>query len=487
MVDSAKIELDGTEVAGLFPVGGFPKVGVSNLEKMVFSGVSTDSRTVGPGELFFALVGDDFNGHDFVGDAVLRGAMGLVIDKGHASKVAEDLVTNSKASEIAVMVVDDTLFALGELASQHRGNLNGMVVGITGSNGKTTTKEMTASVTATKFVTEKSEGNFNNLIGLPMMLLSMAKTDEVVVLELGMNVPGEMERLVEIARPEIGVITNIGPVHLEGVGSIEGVVREKSQIVTALPLDGTAVINGDSEYCLGLVEKINSRILTFGIEGDNDVSAVDIEDLGQGGMKAQIVIPGGKFLAHLKIPGIHNLKNALAAVSVGVALGISKDEIKAGIEAVRSIKMRMEMITTNDEIVILNDSYNANTVSVKAAIGFLAKEAKVGGGRLIAVLGDMLELGDYTVLGHEEVGEEAVAVGASYLFLLGNNAEDTARGAINAGFSSTKISVYPAYGHEKLIRDLKDVLKPNDRVVVKGSRGMKMEIIVSGIVNGSIH
>ncbi len=487
MVDSAKIELNGVEVAGLFPVGDFPKVGATNLEKMMFSGVSTDSRTVGQGELFFALIGENFNGHDFVGDAVLRGATGLVIDRGYALKVSEDLATKGKVKEIAVIIVDDTLFALGELASYHRGNMKGRVVGITGSNGKTTTKEMTASVAATKFVTEKSEGNFNNLIGLPMMLLSMAKTDEVIVLELGMNVIGEMERLVEIARPEVGVITNIGPVHLEGVGSIEGVVREKSQIVTALTKDGTAVINGDSEYCLGLAEKISSRILTFGIEGDNDVTAVDIEDLGRGGMKAEIVIPGGRFSAHLKIPGIHNLKNGLAAVSVGVALGISKDEIKEGIEAVKSIKMRMEMITTTDEIVILDDSYNANTVSVKAAIRFLAKEAKEGCGRLIAVLGDMLELGDYTVLGHEEVGEEAVGVWVSYLFLLGNNAEDTARGAQNAGFSSKKISVYPAGGHEKLIRDLKDVLKPNDRVVVKGSRGMKMETIVSGITNGSIH
>ena len=487
MVDSAKIEFDGVEVAELFPGGDFPKVGATNLNKIRFSGVSTDSRSVGKGELFFALMGENFNGHDFVGDAILRGAAGLVLDKDHASKVSDDLVANGKASEIAVMVVDDTLFALGKLASHHRGNMEGRVVGITGSNGKTTTKEMTASVAATKFVTEKSEGNFNNLIGLPMMLLSMSKTDEVIVLELGMNVPGEMERLVQIARPEVGVITNIGPVHLEGVGSIEGVVKEKSQIVTTLPKDGTAVINGDSEYCLGLVEKINSRILTFGIEGDNDVMAVDIEDLGWSGINAQIVIPGGEFSAHLQIPGIHNLKNGLAAVSVGVALGISKDEIKAGIEAVKSIKMRMEMITTANEIVILNDSYNANTVSVKAAIRFLAKEAKEGGGRLIAVLGDMLELGDYTVLGHEEVGEEAVEVGVSYLFLLGNNAKDTARGAQNAGFSSKKISVYPAYGHEKLIRDLKDVLKPNDRVVVKGSRGMKMETIVKGILDGSIH
>lgn len=478
MVESARIDIAGADAAEIFKKGGgdFPG-GAGSLEKARFSGVSTDSRGVGPGELFFALVGENFDGHDFIVDAVKKGAGGLVVQKDRVSKIPKSL------EEIPMIAVGDTLVALGELAALHRGRMKAAVVGITGSNGKTTTKEMTASVAAVKFATEKSEGNFNNLIGLPMTLLSMTEESEVIVLEMGMNVPGEMKRLVEIARPDIGVITNIGPVHLEGVGSVEGVMREKGHVVTGLPADGTAVINGDCKYCRQIAADVKAKVITFGLDGERDVTAINIEELGGEGTRAEFLIPGDKFTAGLKVPGVQNLKNGLAAVSVGVALGMSADEIKVGIEAVKSIRMRMEMVKTEDGLVVLNDSYNANPVSVKAAIRFLAKEAADGGGRLIAVLGDMLELGDYAVKGHEEVGAEAADAEASYLFLLGDSTADTARGAKDGGISEDNIFTYPVGGHEELIGDLRGVVRPKDRIVVKGSRGMKMETVVSGIMS----
>jgi UDP-N-acetylmuramoyl-tripeptide--D-alanyl-D-alanine ligase len=476
MVDSARIELSGRDLAELFG-----DTGEKRLEGMRFTGVSTDSRSVGKGELFFALVGDNFDGHDFVPDAVKRGASGVVVERDCLSRLSKGL--GEKIKETPLIAVEDTLFALGELARLHRGRMKAVVVGITGSNGKTTTKEITASIAGTKFVTRKSEGNFNNLIGLPMMLLATKAEAEVVVLEMGMNTPGEMLRLSEIAVPDIGVVTNIGPVHLEGVGSIEGVIEEKGSLVRSLPEGGTAVINGDCKYSRGLIDEIKSNVITFGIDGKADVAAVEVEDLGMDGVRARFVIPGGGFPAHLKIPGIHNLRNGLAAAAVGVALGVPAEDIRTGIEAVKPIEMRMEMVTTKGGAVVLNDSYNANPVSVKAAINFLAGEAERGGGRLITVLGDMLELGDYTIQGHEEVGSEAAKAGAGYIFVLGNNAEDTARGAVEGGISPDRVFTYPAGGHEKLIGDLKKVIGPNDRVLVKGSRGMKMEIVVSGILS----
>ncbi|MBN1573795.1 MAG: UDP-N-acetylmuramoyl-tripeptide--D-alanyl-D-alanine ligase [Deltaproteobacteria bacterium] len=480
MVNSARIELFGRDVAKLFLGAEDCSRGEGDkLDSIRFSGVSTDSRTAGEGELFFALVGDNFDGHDFVVDAVKRGAAGVVVEKSYKSKLSREL--GEKGKGVPLIAVYDTLYALGELARFHRGRMKARVVGITGSNGKTTTKEITASIAETKFVTRKSEGNFNNLIGLPMMLLATKKEDEVIVLEMGMNVPGEMARLSEIAGPEIGVITNIGPVHLEGVGSIEGVIEEKGRLVESLPEDGTAVINGDCVYCRGLIDKIKSRVITFGIEGEADVTAVDVEDMGGDGIKAKFIIPSGAFHARLKIPGIHNIKNGLAAASVGVALGIPADDIKTGIEAIKPMKMRMEMIMTGDGVVILNDSYNANPVSMKAAISFLAGEARRKGGRLIVVLGDMLELGGYTIQGHEEVGMEAAKLGAGYLFALGNNAVDIARGAGERGMPPERIFTYPVGGHERLIEDLMGVIGPKDRVLVKGSRGMRMEIVVSGI------
>lgn len=489
MVDSVQIRLDGEIVAREM------EARVSNsrggLKGVTFEGVSTDSRTTGEKELFFALMGDNFDGHDFVTDAVRRGARGVVIDQGQGRGRGRKV---DVPQEVIILEVGDTLFALGELARWHRRNIGARgvkVVSITGSNGKTTTKEMTALIISQKYKVKKSQGNFNNLIGLPMMLFSGTDEDEIVVLEMGMNVPGEIERLTEIALPDIGVVTNIGPVHLEGVGSIEGVIREKGVLIRGLPVTGTAVLNRDCSHFQALLDSVHSNLMTFGLDNDADVRAVDIKERGGDGIVATILTPSGSFEVHLKVPGIHSLLNSLAATSVGEVLGVSPSDIKAGLEKARPFEMRMEMITTPDGVGVLNDSYNANPVSVKAALGFLASQvnprAESGAGpieaRLIAVLGDMLELGDYAEEGHKEVGAEAANMGYSYLFLLGDHADDMASGAMEAGFEEESIFLFMTGEHERLLEDLKKVIGPSDMVLVKGSRGMKMERVVSGITS----
>jgi UDP-N-acetylmuramoyl-tripeptide--D-alanyl-D-alanine ligase len=463
MVDSVKISIPSEEVARA--IGG--RV-TGKKDGVVFSGISTDSRTISAGELFFALTGDTFDGHDFVPDAIKRGAGGVVIEKNKHRKIPEGCVA---------IEVGDTLTALGDLAGHHREKQNLISVGITGSNGKTTTKEITHLVLSHKYRCKKSEGNFNNLIGLPLMLLSVGPDDEAVVLEMGMNVPGEMKRLSDIARPNIGVITNIGPVHLEGVGDIAGVIREKGELVKNLPADATAIINGDCEYSRRLIDDIGARLLTFAIERDADVTATDIEDLGHEGIRARFRLPSGEFKAKLRIPGAKNLHNALAAAAVGEALGVPPDDIKKAIESARAVAMRMEIIEAPENVTILNDTYNANPVSVMASLDFLKGLSEDRPGRLIAVLGDMLELGDYTKKGHEEVGEKAAHLGFSLLFLLGTQIGHAARGAASVGLDGKNIKTYGPDKHERLARDLRERIRPGDLILIKGSRGMKMERI----------
>ncbi len=468
MVDSARVELrltDCEKALGVKASGGAPD--------LTFRGVSTDSRTVGRDELFVALSGDTFDGHEFIAAALARGAGGVIVQEKRPIRVPGD---------VAVLKVPDTLFALGELARSHRARLRARVVGITGSNGKTTTKEIAYAIIRTRYRTAKTEGNLNNLVGLPMMLLSVPEDREVIILEMGMNVPGEIERLARIACPDIGVVTNIGPVHLEGVGSLDGVIREKGRLLALLPPDGVAVFEGDAEYTQRLGSLTRTRKLTFGLDEKSDVRATDIEDLGADGTRMSIVLPSETTGAHLKIPGVHNLKNALAAAAVGAALGVSPAGIREGIESAAAVKMRMEIKEGPAGTRVLNDSYNANPVSTKAAIEFLARESNNHGGRSIAVLGEMLELGDFSRTGHAQVGEAAASAHVRYLFVLGDHASDVRRGALASGQNEKTIFTYPVGAHDRLISDLRAIVRPGDVILVKGSRGMKMERIAEAML-----
>ncbi len=469
MVDSAHIRLSVSDVRAALGVQASGAAGDT-----IFTGVSTDSRTAAKGDLFIALPGDTFDGHDYIPAAVKRGVSGIIVRQGRGGSFGG----------VTVFQVSDTLRALGELARYHRGRLSARVVGITGSNGKTTTKEIASSVARTTYRTAQSQGNLNNLVGLPMMLLSTPEDTQALILEMGMNVPGEIGRLVEIASPDIGVVTNVGPVHLEGVGSIEGVIAEKGMLPASLGRDGTAIFEGDASYSARLCEKTRARVFTFGLDGKSDVRAESIEDLGQEGTRATFILPSGSFPAHLSIPGIHNLKNALAAAAVGLALDIPLDRIAEGIESAVPMTMRMEITKDATGHVILNDSYNANPVSMRAALAFLARQGETTEGRSVAVLGDMFELGTFARPGHEEVGAAAAQLGIDLVYVIGDFAGDVRRGAVSAGLNEATIFTYPKGGYDELIRDLSRALGPGDVVLVKGSRAMKMERIVHALGKG---
>lgn len=469
MVDSARIRLTADEIVRM---AGAEPLGIP--EGAVYIGVSTDSRTIEPGELFVALVGDNFDGHDFLQDIKKKGAGAVLIDRARRESLPQG---------IGGFVVDDTLFALGEVARRRRERLSARVVGITGSNGKTTTKELIYDVVSRRFSAEKSRGNFNNLIGLPMMLLSMDEGCEVIVVELGMNTPGEMKRLVSIAGPDVGVITNIGPVHLEGVGSIEGVYREKREMFLSLPEDGAAVFEADGPFSDDLRRDATARCVTFGFDARADVRAERIEERGDGATRADFVVPGGSFEAAFHIPGRHNLKNALAALAVGSVLGVDVDAMKDAVEMSRPVSMRMELVETKGGVVVLNDSYNANPVSMKAALEYLALESRRRGGRLLGVLGDMLELGDYAREGHESVGGVAAREGYEKLFILGDHSMDVARGAAHEGMKESEIKIYEKGAQKTLIDELLGEVRPGDCVMIKGSRGMRMEQVACALLD----
>ena len=469
MVDSAGIRLTTGEIARMT---GAELVEVR--EGTEYLGVSTDSRTIQSGEIFVALHGDTFDGHDYLEDVKKKGARAVLINRTRIE---------SLPGGIGAFVVDDTLFALGELARRHRERISARVVGITGSNGKTTTKELVYDVVSRRFSAEKSRGNFNNLIGLPMMLLSMDERCEVIVVELGMNTPGEMKRLVSIAGPDIGVITNIGPVHLEGVGSIEGVYREKREMFLALPKDGAAICEADGAFSEDLRRDAAARCITFGFGIDADVRAENIDERGDGTTRADFIVPGGSFNAVFHIPGRHNLKNALAALAVGSALGMDVDDMKGAVEESRPVSMRMELAETKNGVVVLNDSYNANPVSMKAALEYLALESRRRKGRLLAALGDMLELGDYARQEHEQVGGVAAREGYEKLFILGDHSSDVARGATSEGMEKSEIRIYEKNAQQSLIDELMREVRPGDCVMIKGSRGMRMEQVACALLD----
>jgi UDP-N-acetylmuramoyl-tripeptide--D-alanyl-D-alanine ligase len=468
MVDTARIRFSLSDVRAALGVEAY-----GTPVETTFTGVSTDSRTAQKGDLFVALSGDTFDGHDFVPAALHGGVSGIIVRKGWDGEVP---------AGVAVFAVDDTLAALGELARYHRARLSARVVGITGSNGKTTTKEIAASVARTTYRTVQTEGNLNNLVGLPMTLLSAPADTEALILEMGMNVPGEIGRLAEIAAPDIGVVTNVGPVHLEGIGSIEGVIAEKGVLPASLKSDGIAIFEGDADYTGKLGGNTRARLLTFGLDDKSDVRAEQIEDLGQAGTRATFVLPTGSFAARISIPGVHNLKNALAAAAVGLALDIPIDRIAEGIRAAVPMTMRMEITGDTAGLVILNDSYNANPVSMRAALEFLARLRDGTTGRSIAVLGDMLELGDFTRPGHEQVGAAAARLGIDLVYVIGEFAEDVRRGAVSSGQNKVTIRTYPKGDDDTLTHDLLGIVRPGDAVLVKGSRAMRMERIAHALL-----
>ncbi|MGE5592509.1 MAG: UDP-N-acetylmuramoyl-tripeptide--D-alanyl-D-alanine ligase [Betaproteobacteria bacterium] len=439
----------------------------------VFSGVCTDSRNVTGGEIFFALVGPKFDGHDFAADAVAKGAKGIVASS--LGKVA------SLAASVPIVVVDDTLKALQRLARYHRCRLGIPVVAVTGSTGKTTTKDMAHSIFMERMRSARTEENFNNEVGVPLTLLALDPRHEICVVELGMRGKGQIRELADIVRPDVGVVTNVGPSHVELLGSIENVALAKAELVEALGPDGIAVLNADCEYTVMMKDKTRAKSVFFGIERDADVRATDIEVLGEAGTRFTMSYGQRSFRVHVPVPGVHNVYNALAAGASALVMGLDSFAVAQGLAHFEPSHGRSGMVEASRGFTVIDDTYNANPASMRAALAALRDVA--GGRRKVAVLGNMLELGEISAEAHRELGRVAVAHGCDVLVTVGDLACLAGEEALRLGKGARHIVMCDT--NAEAVDALDKLAKPGDVILVKGSRAMRMEEIVSALVGGT--
>ncbi len=417
----------------------------------VLNAVSTDSRTIADGALFVALRGTRFDGHEYVDEALGKGAHGVLVD------VPVD-------AAIAQIVVNDTEAALGQLAAAWRARFDIPVVAVTGSNGKTTVKEMIGRILSANADTLVSHGNFNNPVGLPLSLLKIRQHHHFTVVEIGMNQVGEIEQLAAIARPTVAVITNAGAAHLENLVSVSQVAEEKGKILSALGANGIAVLNRDSEYFAKWRAMAGSlKVITFGLSSQADVSG-SYEPL-EFGSRLNVNSPDGRFELNLQLAAEHNVVNALAAIAVGVALELELASIKSGLESMTAVAGRLQLRQHQAGGRLIDDTYNANPNSVAAALEFLSN---LSGDRRL-VIGDMLELGAKVECFHRDIGRQARASGIGRLYALGELSEHAVR-EFGRGAQH-----YP--DRDALVNDLLSDLNPTTTLLIKGSRGMRMNEI----------
>jgi UDP-N-acetylmuramoyl-tripeptide--D-alanyl-D-alanine ligase len=427
--------------------------------------VSTDTRTLHKGDLFIALQGEFHDGHDFLEQACAKGAQALVISD---AKLVEKYIEKN----VNVILVDDTLLGLQQLANWHRQKFTIPVIGITGSNGKTTTKDMVASVLSEKFNVLKTEGNYNNEIGLPLTLLKIMPEHEVIVLEMGMRGLGEIDVLCQIANPTAGIITNVGVTHYELLGSVENIAKAKGELLEHIPTSGLAMLNGEDNWSRRLSTLCRGKVLFFGF---NDKAQVRATNLSEGEV-SQFTLEafGEKVKAQLPLPGEHNILNALSAAGVGLHLGMTLEEVAQGLNKVKISAMRLAKVAGINNTIIINDAYNANPTSTKASLQVLAKTE---GGRKIAVLGDMRELGTIEEECHFQAGEFTAELGIDHLVAVGKLGKFMAEGALAAGMTKDHVRFFDSNEGAKVY--LRNLLKPYDVILVKGSRAVKMEEIVN--------
>jgi UDP-N-acetylmuramoyl-tripeptide--D-alanyl-D-alanine ligase len=445
-------------------------------DSQIFDGIGIDSRAIAPGDLFVAVRGTNHDAHKFIAQVVSKGVRGIVVQE--QSDVVLDHLSLEKQG-VACVAVRDTTRALGALATYWRRQVQIPVVAITGSNGKTTTRQMTAQVMAQRFKILATEGNLNNEIGLPLTLFRLTAEHRAAVLELGMNHPGEMDRLGAICRPTIGLITNVGPAHLEFLGSVQAVARAKGELLAHIDPKGYAVLNKDDDRVAALVSRASCTVLFFGTSTHADVRAESIDETASG-VKFELILPQDHLAIELKTPGRFMVSNALAAAAAGYLAGVGSREIKAGLESFRTVKGRLNVITTGNGIHVLDDTYNANPASMAAAIHTLSALKRSGRGFI--VLGDMLELGDTAADLHRQVGSIAGGARADKLYAFGEFARDVLSGARQSGMAQSQLV---AATKEEIAADLLHELNPGDWVLIKGSRGMAMETVVEAILSWS--
>jgi UDP-N-acetylmuramoyl-tripeptide--D-alanyl-D-alanine ligase len=434
--------------------------------------VVSDSRIVRSGDLFVAFEGDRFDGHTFVPAVLAQGAAAIVKEDYRLPCLS------TPVAEPALVGVKDTLLAYQQLAAHHRSRFPIPVVAITGSNGKTTTKEMVAAVLAQRWRTLKTEGNLNNRIGVPQTLLLLTSRHQAAVIEMGVDQEGQTTRLCEIAHPTVGVITNIGPDHLEFFGSMEGSAQAKAELLDLLPADGAVALNADDQYFDYLASRARCRVVSFGMAPKADVRAVQRRDRNESGSNFGLMLQGrAKPVAvRLKVYGRHNIQNALAAAAIGFVLGVPATAIAEGLARFRPAAMRSQIVLSHG-VRVINDCYNANPASMQAAIQLLAQLGQAQ--RTIAVLGDMLELGPETKQMHRAVGTFLAGQEITHLIACGSLGRELAQGALSAGMPSDRIievSDATAAGSA-----LKSMVRQGDVVLVKASRGMRMEHVVEAL------
>jgi len=450
------------------PIGGELIYGNPGLP---IAGLSTDSRDILPGRIFFALKGEKFDGYDFALKAIDQGASCIVVNKGHRIEMPS-------GANAAVITVQDTLKALGDLASWWRRQFNVRVAVITGSAGKTTTKEMTAHILELTFKTLKNKGNLNNLIGLPLTVFQLEEDVRKLVLEMGMNRPGEIGRLTEIADPDVGLITNVGKAHLEGLGDIAGVARAKTELLEVISSRGRIILNGDDALLMKEASRFKRDIITFGLRPENDIRAEKIRDLGKDGISFELRYKGNAAQALIPVPGLHNLLNALAAASIALSMEEPFNNIAIGLNRYDGLKGRFKSLLLANNVTLVDDTYNSNPSSLKAALNSV-KEMAVNGKRLIVGLGEMMELGDETVQAHIDAGTMAADIGATWFFAIGDHAGEMTTGAIKRGLASER--AVEVETHEEMIKRIGDILNPGDIILLKGSRRMGLESVARGL------
>ena len=453
----------------LSQIAEFAKASITSGNRdAIISRISTDSRTIQPGDLFVPIRGENFDGHRFVEQTVERGAIGALVEKEWSGKVP---------SSFALVRVPDTLVGYQNIAASYRQSLPLKVIAITGSNGKTSTKDFLAAALGRRFRVTKTEGNFNNHVGLPRTILEANREHEIAVWELGMNHPGEIALLARIAAPDLGIITNIGVAHIEFMGSREAIAEEKGALADAVGIGGTVILNADDPFTESIAKRTSAKIIFAGINS----GSVRAEDISQSSSGSEFTILEGahRCRAKLPVPGLHMVQNAILAVAASRVFGLSIEDAAAGLASTPLTKARLQ-IREIQGVQFLDDSYNANPESMKAALRTLVElEAD---GKRIAVLGHMGELGDETERGHAEVGEVAAALGIDQLITIGDFGAKISDAAKAAGLAdATNVA-----SSENAAELLAETAAAGDLVLVKGSRSARTERVLEAFSHQAI-
>lgn len=446
---------------------------VAGSRDLVFTDIAIDSRTIAGDAVFIAIRGENHDGHGFAAQVLDKGVRGIICAD---ERVAELKELREHYPQAVWISVPDTTRALGRLGRYHLRRTGVPVVAITGSNGKTSTRNMTAAVLTQKFNVLTTAGNFNNEIGLPLTLLRLRPDHDWAVLELGMNHAGEIRYLAGLCDPQVGVITNIGPAHLEFLGSLEGVQKAKGELLEALPADGRAILNGDDPRCRELARTCPCPVEYFSFAREADTSAGEITDSAEG-LAFDLNLAGNQQTVCMNVAGRFMVANALAAACVGHYLGLSGKQIKTGLESFSPVSGRLVVKQTRDGVYIIDDTYNANPGSMMVAIDTLVQRA--GRQRRFLVLGNMAELGNHAPQLHFELGQKAATADPTRLYLAGENAASMATGAEAGGLPADALVTGD---HPTIIADLKQHLQPGDWVLIKGSRAMHMETVAAGLL-----